>query len=253
MKTTQVQNRIHYFAFAQMAWLGCCCQDRAYNTVIPPLFLSVCHPSRSCGIKVQLYFSFIAMLCYDSGLTFFLLQANFVLLELRRQSSQPAREIPQRTTMYEASQHEKAWQRHIRLTSGQSLLDNLIATKRQAMAKGPKHSRAAVRRAEHGRGHHCQVARWTAQAATPRSNNHQATLAQLRIMTASAAATAQLKTVPARRRRRRRTALSPHLAHQEKVSHNRKLDAGLVLKAHLLLCRTADFVSQDKKKVGEGI
>jgi hypothetical protein len=75
-------------------------------------------------------------------------------------------------------------------------------------------------------------------------------------MTASAAATAQLKTVPARRwrrRRRRRTALSPHLAHQEKVSHNRKLDAGLVLKAHLLLCRTADFVSQDKKKVGEGI
>ena len=62
--------------------------------------------------------------------------------------------------MYE---HEKAWQRHIRLTSGQSLLDNLIATKRQAMAKGPEHSRAAVRlRAEHGRGHHCQVARWTA-------------------------------------------------------------------------------------------
>ena len=39
-------------------------------------------------------------------------------------------EIPQRT------QHEKAWQRHIRLTSGQSLLDNLIATKRQAMAEG---------------------------------------------------------------------------------------------------------------------
>ena len=57
------------------------------------------------------------------------------------QARQPAREIPQRTTtMYE---HEKAWQRHIRLTSGQSLLDNLIATKRQAMAKGPEHSRAA--------------------------------------------------------------------------------------------------------------
>ena len=58
------------------------------------------------------------------------------------QARQPAREIPQRTTMYE---HEKAWQRHIRLTSGQSLLDNLIATKRQAMAKGPEHGRAAVR------------------------------------------------------------------------------------------------------------
>ena len=45
--------------------------------------------------------------------------------------------------MYE---HEKAWQRHIRLTSGQSLLDNLIATKRQAMAKG----RPAVRLPCHG-------------------------------------------------------------------------------------------------------
>ena len=65
--------------------------------------------------------------------------------------------------MYE---HEKAWQRHIRLTSGQSLLDNLIATKRQAMAKGPEHSRATAVRllAEYDRAKHGRAAATTAKS-----------------------------------------------------------------------------------------
>ena len=201
----------------------------------PPRLVRLTTPSRSCGIRALLsrvekqtdVFPAAGKLCSFGG----------------DNQAKASGEIPQRTTRKGLA---TPYQTHFRaIFAGQFNRDKTSSYGQRAGAQ-PSAGCPAVRRARPRAATTAKSRDGQAQAATPRSNNHQATLAQLRIMTA--AATAQLKTVPARkRRRRRRTALSPHLAHQEKVSHNRKLDAGLVLKAHLLLCRTADFVSQIKK------